>query len=77
MAQHYSFRVPWHDNGWNGSVCTEPSENYSCMRLKGINQSRDEELENEHSGCAIRAKTYDDIRHEVSKCIEVYKKSRD
>lgn len=53
MAQHYSFRVPWHDNGWNGSVCEEPSENYSCMRLKGINQSRNDELENEYSGCAM------------------------
>ncbi len=51
MAQHYSFRVPWHDNGWNGEVCKEPSENYSCMRLKGINQGRDEELESRCSGC--------------------------
>lgn len=53
MAQYNSFRVPWYDNGWNGSICEEPSENYSCMRLKGINQSRDEELENEHSGRAM------------------------
>ena len=51
MAQHYSFRVPWHDNGWNGEVCSNPSENYACMRLKGINQARDEELENEHAAC--------------------------
>ena len=53
MAQHYSFRVPWHDNKWDGSICEAPSENYSCMRLKGINQSRDDELENQHSGCKM------------------------
>jgi hypothetical protein len=51
MAQHFSFRVPWHDNGWNGTVCNNPSENYACMRLKGINQGRDEALENEHATC--------------------------
>ena len=53
MAQHFSFRVPWHDNGWDGAVCTSPSENYACMRLKGINQSRDEELENKCAGCKL------------------------
>lgn len=51
MAQHFSFRVPWHDNEWNGSVCNAPSENYSCMRLKGINQGRGETLENEYANC--------------------------
>lgn len=53
MAQHYSFRVPWHDNGWNGTVCKSPSENYSCMRLKGVNQERNEELENENASCKL------------------------
>ena len=22
--RHVSVRVPWHDNGWNGSVCKDP-----------------------------------------------------
>lgn len=51
MAQHYSFRVPWHDNRWNGKVCSSPYENYSCMRLKSINQGKNEILEDEKSGC--------------------------
>lgn len=51
MSQHYSFRVPWHDNGWNGAICSNPSENYACMRLKGINQGRDEEMENSCASC--------------------------
>ena len=53
MAQHYSFRVPWHDNRWNGEVCSNPSENYACMRLKGINQSRNEELEDNCASCKL------------------------
>ncbi len=53
MAQHYSFRVPWHDNGWNGGICDAPSENFSCMRLKGINQGRDEHLESDCAGCKL------------------------
>lgn len=51
MAQHLSFRVPWHDNGWNGTVCNKPAENYSCMRLKGINQEKNDELECDNAGC--------------------------
>lgn len=53
MAQHYSFRVPWHDNGWNGAVCDNPDNNYACMRLKGINQNRDEQLETEQASCKL------------------------
>ena len=53
MAQHYSFRVPWHDNGWNGNVCNSPADNHSCMRLKGINQSRVESIENKNATCAM------------------------
>ena len=36
MAQHISIRVPWHDNGWNGTVCKFPGENNACLRLKNI-----------------------------------------
>ena len=53
MAQHFSFRIPWHDNGWNGTICKNPSENYACMRLKGINQERDEELESKCAKCRL------------------------
>lgn len=45
MAQHISVRVPWHDNGWNGSVCKEPSTNMACLKLKNIRENRDDEYE--------------------------------
>jgi len=34
--RHISVRVPWHDNGWNGTVCREPELNGSCLRLPRI-----------------------------------------
>ena len=45
MAQHISVRVPWHDNGWNGTVCLFPSENNSCLRLKNIYENRNDSEE--------------------------------
>ena len=45
MAQHLSVRVPWHDDGWKGTVCLNPSTNMSCLRLKGIKDERNDTLE--------------------------------
>ena len=45
MAQHISIRVPWHDNGWDGSVCKYPSLNSSCLRLKNTSDNRDDDYE--------------------------------
>jgi ATP-dependent exoDNAse (exonuclease V) alpha subunit len=42
MAQHITVRVPWHDNGWNGEVCQEPSSNNACLRLKNIYENRND-----------------------------------
>lgn len=38
--RHISIRVPWHDNGWNGTVCREPELNCSCLRLSRISEHR-------------------------------------
>lgn len=45
MPQHISIRVPWHDHGWNGTVCSDPVTNNACLRLKGIAKSRDDKAE--------------------------------
>jgi energy-coupling factor transporter ATP-binding protein EcfA2 len=34
--RHITVRVPWHDAGWNGRVCTAPSANTSCLVLSRI-----------------------------------------
>jgi ATP-dependent exoDNAse (exonuclease V) alpha subunit len=42
--RHLSVRVPWHDKGWNGTICDDPRNNASCMFLPRI-QSKDVEYE--------------------------------
>jgi AAA domain/UvrD-like helicase C-terminal domain len=43
--RHLSVRVPWHDTGWEGSVCSDPLANGSCLRLGRIAAERDDNLE--------------------------------
>ncbi|MBI1347084.1 hypothetical protein GC163_12440 [bacterium] len=38
--RHISIRVPWHDNGWSGTVCANPAGNMACLSLKGIGANR-------------------------------------
>lgn len=45
MAQHLSVRVPWHDHGWDGTICTAPDYNTSCLRLKNIFENKDDTAE--------------------------------
>ena len=45
MAQHISIRVPWHDHGWDGTVCQDPMANNACLRLKNIYENRDDKAE--------------------------------
>ena len=40
-TRHISIRVPWHDNGWNGSVCKNQKFNTACLKLKNISNAKD------------------------------------
>ena len=53
MAQHLSIRIPWKDNGYAGYVCKKPCYNNSCLRLKNVADSRQDELEDKLAGCPI------------------------
>ena len=43
--QHVTIRVPWHDGGWTGSVCTRPLDNTSCLILPRIGEGRRDDVE--------------------------------
>ena len=43
--KHLSIRVPWHDHGWDGSVCQCPQQNSGCLVLTNVRENRDDELE--------------------------------
>ena len=48
--RHVSVRVPWHDTGWNGSVCVAPQNNLACLKLKNVAESKDDAEEAELAG---------------------------
>ena len=50
MPQHISIRVPWHDHGWDGTVCADPKSNNACLRLNNIAGSRNDQSEAELCG---------------------------
>ncbi|GGM27805.1 AAA family ATPase [Dactylosporangium sucinum] len=52
--EHISIRVPWHDGGWNGTVCQDPGGNGTCVLLKNIGQNRRDDREQRHAGREIR-----------------------
>lgn len=53
--RHLSLRVPWHDSGWDGTVCTDPKGNTSCLALSIIAELRDDAAEAANAGKAFDA----------------------
>lgn len=51
--RHLSVRVPWHDAGWDGTVCRAPRENASCLALNRIGASKDGDLEESYAGAYL------------------------
>ncbi len=52
--RHLSIRVPWHDNGWDGTVCKQPKLNEACLRLKNIANNKDDDIEHAVAGRSIQ-----------------------
>ncbi|MYK81110.1 MAG: AAA family ATPase [Gammaproteobacteria bacterium] len=42
---HITIRVPWHDGGWTGHVCSRPLDNTSCLILPRIGNGRRDDVE--------------------------------
>lgn len=56
MTTHLSVRLCWHDSGWNGHVCKQPTNNKFCIALPHIRESKNEEAEEE-----IKCKCLSDV----------------
>ncbi|MFF7251177.1 AAA family ATPase [Embleya sp. NPDC008237] len=54
FVRHLSVRVPWHDSGWAGNICSDPAANSSCVLLKNIGEKRRDDLEIAHSGAQFQ-----------------------
>lgn len=58
MTTHLTARVAWHDDGWNGRICSKPEQNTYCVGMKSfpgdlIHRERDLEQEKACSGQAV------------------------
>ena len=49
-TKHLSIRVPWHDNGWTGTICNNPLANTSCLVRDRIAKRRNDNFERENAG---------------------------
>lgn len=43
--RHLSVRVPWHDRGWDGTICTDPAGNLYCQALTNISETKNADAE--------------------------------
>ncbi len=58
---HFTVRIPWHDNGWRGTVCNNPCGNMSCTVLPRIAAKRDDNYETEHAGESLEDFPHEDF----------------
>jgi len=61
QLKHLSIRVPWHDNGWNGTICKCPSLNNPCLALKNCALNRNDEKEDGNASKSIEHLDQDDF----------------
>lgn len=55
--RHLSIRVPWHDQAWNGCVCTAPGRNSACLCLKNIGTNKRDDAEEAIKGKSLESLT--------------------
>jgi hypothetical protein len=53
--KHLSIRVPWHDHGWDGTICQDPKGNSACLALNLVAEMRDDEAEQKNPGATVEA----------------------
>lgn len=58
--KHLSVRVPWHDSGWNGSICKNPKANGACLILKNCALNRKDDKETANAGKFLNVLQEDD-----------------
>lgn len=64
--RHISIRVPWHDDGWRGTVCTNPELNTSCLRLKRIADHRGNPQKNQCE--QVKGRNLEELKEKMWPC---------
>ena len=58
---HITIRVPWHDGGWTGTVCSKPLNNTSCLVLGRIADGRRDDVETRCAGRKFNELAEEDV----------------
>ena len=58
---HITIRVPWHDGGWAGTVCSRPLNNTSCLVLRRIGDGRRDDVETRYAGRKFNELAEEDV----------------
>jgi len=58
---HITIRVPWHDGGWSGSVCSNPAGNTSCLVLPRIGEGKRDAVELRCAGKPLNEVAVEDL----------------
>jgi exodeoxyribonuclease V alpha subunit len=59
MTTHLSARLTWHENAWNGEICSDPPSNAACMFHEHERSARNDKIEEAYRGqllTVLRAK---------------------
>lgn len=69
-SKNITVRVPWQDNGWKGTVCNNPQNNFSCKYLKGIAEKKNCDFE-----CPLASKKFIELTEEEKEKIPCIKEN--
>lgn len=69
-SKNITVRVPWQDNGWKGTLCNHPKDNFSCKYLKGIADKKNCEFE-----CPFASKRFTELTPEEQEKIPCIKEN--
>lgn len=59
--RHLSVRVPWHDAGWDGTICRDPKANASCLAISLIAKEKDDAFEARRAGHGFESLGSDEL----------------
>jgi ATP-dependent exoDNAse (exonuclease V) alpha subunit len=68
--KHVSIRLPWHDRGWDGCVCDNPSKNSYCKGFHSVNADKIRKEKEDKKEELIKGEVFDKTWKYYPPCTE-------
>ena len=68
--KHISIRLPWHDRGWDGCVCNNPSKNSYCKGFHSVNAEKIRRDKDDKKEENIKGKSFNNSWNYKPPCTE-------